>query len=94
MLNNKLFEDLTKQISSLLPQSLQPLQEDFRRNVKELLESNYAKLGLVTYEEFATYQKVLNKTRAKLELLEQQINELKNNLPTDLPASNKHSDKK
>jgi BMFP domain-containing protein YqiC len=49
---------------------------DLQKNVKALLTQQFARLELVTREEFDTQTKVLAKTRAKLESLERRLTEL------------------
>jgi hypothetical protein len=46
---------------------------DLQKNVKALLTQQFARLELVTREEFDTQTKVLAKTRAKLEGLERRL---------------------
>jgi BMFP domain-containing protein YqiC len=49
-----------------------------QKNVKALLTQQFARLELVTREEFDTQTKVLAKTRAKLEELERRLTEIEN----------------
>ena len=49
---------------------------DMQRAVKAIAQSTFQKLDLVSREEFDTQSIVLAKTRAKLEELEKQLNEL------------------
>ena len=50
--------------------------KDVEKNVKAMLTQGFAKLDLVTREEFDTQRKVLERTRAKLEALEKEVAEL------------------
>lgn len=50
--------------------------EDLRRNLKALLNQQFARLELVTRDEFDTQSQVLARTRAKLEALEARVAEL------------------
>ena len=52
--------------------------DDMQNNVKALLTQQFARLELVTREEFDTKTKVLAKTRAKLESLERRLTEIEN----------------
>jgi BMFP domain-containing protein YqiC len=52
------------------------LREDLTKNVHHLLEQTFAKLNLVTREEFDTQAKVLARSRERLEKLEAQLAEL------------------
>ena len=51
---------------------------DMQKNLKALLTQQFARLELVTREEFDTQTKVLAKTRAKLEELERRLTEIEN----------------
>lgn len=67
------FEEVSAKISELLSSS--PAQ-DIEKNVRALLSSAFAKLDLVTREEFDVQREVLARTRAKLEALEARLAEL------------------
>ncbi|MCX8514433.1 MAG: hypothetical protein RL017_191 [Pseudomonadota bacterium] len=73
MLNNKLIDEVNKQLSELI--SVSPLK-DVEKNVKALILAIFNKLDLVTREEFDTQQKILLKTKYKLDELEQKIEQL------------------
>ena len=49
---------------------------DLQKNIKALLTQQFARLELVTREEFDTQSKVLARARVKLEELERRITEL------------------
>ena len=49
-----------------------------QKNMKALLTQQFARLELVTREEFDTQSKVLAKTRTKLESLERRLTEIEN----------------
>ena len=68
--NPNLLNDISGKLSALLANS--PLQ-DVEKNVKAVLGSAFAKLDLVTREEFDVQKEVLARTRAKLEALEARI---------------------
>jgi hypothetical protein len=55
--------------------------EDLRKNLKALLNQQFARLDLVTREEFDTQSQVLARTRAKLEALEARVAELEARRP-------------
>ncbi|MDB5729231.1 MAG: phosphoheptose isomerase [Noviherbaspirillum sp.] len=50
--------------------------KDLEKNMKAMLSQGFSKLDLVTREEFDIQTQVLQKTRAKLELLETRVAEL------------------
>ncbi|CEG58723.1 ubiquinone biosynthesis accessory factor UbiK [Legionella fallonii] len=76
MFDPKQFDDLAKKLFSTLPTSLQNLEKDIEHKFKEVLQSAFARMDLVTREEFDVQCKVLARTREKLEQLQQQIDEL------------------
>jgi BMFP domain-containing protein YqiC len=76
MINSKFIDDLARQISRNIPTGVKMLQEDVEKNVRTLLQGTFARLDLVTREEFDVQSRVLARTREKLEQLEQQVAEL------------------
>lgn len=55
--------------------------EDLRKNLKALLNQQFARLELVTRDEFDTQSQVLARTRAKLEALEARVAQLETRRP-------------
>ena len=78
MLGPKQFDDLAKKLFATLPSSLQNIEKDIQQKFKEVLQSAFAHLDLVTREEFEVQSKVLARTREKLEQIQTQVNELMN----------------
>jgi ubiquinone biosynthesis accessory factor UbiK len=70
MLDNKIIDDITRRISGLIAES--PIA-DIEKNLKPLLQSAFAKLDLVTREEFDVQTQVLQRTREQLTQLEQRL---------------------
>jgi BMFP domain-containing protein YqiC len=79
MLNPKFIDDLARQISDNIPAGVKGLQADVEKNIHTLLQGAFAKLDLVTREEFDVQSKVLARTREKLEELERLVAELEKN---------------
>ena len=73
MIDPKAFDDLAKRFTEALPPSFRQFQTDMEKNFHAALQAAFAKLELVTREEFEVQQSVLARTRAKLEGLEKQI---------------------
>ncbi|MCA3147973.1 MAG: accessory factor UbiK family protein [Burkholderiales bacterium] len=71
-------QDLQQKISDLMRQSP---AADIEKNLKALLNQGFARLELVTREEFDVQREVLVRTRAKLNELEKRLNDLEQNLP-------------
>lgn len=65
--------ELQSRISEVLQQS--PAR-DLEKNMKAMLNQGFAKLDLLTREEFEIQSEVLARTRAKLEALEARVAEL------------------
>jgi BMFP domain-containing protein YqiC len=64
---NTFFADLQNKINQAIEQSP---AKDIEKNVKAMMSQGFAKLDLVTREEFDIQAMVLEKTRSKLEALE------------------------
>lgn len=77
MRNETLFQELSTRLSELIAGS--PAR-DLEKNARALLTSFFARLDLVTREEFDVQSDVLRRTREKLEELEAKIAELENHL--------------
>jgi len=73
MLDPKLLEDFSAKMSALLANS--PVK-DIEKNAKAVLGGVFAKLDLVTREEFDVQAQVLARTRAKLKDLETRVTAL------------------
>ena len=76
MIDQKFFNDLTKQIDALIPDDVKHISADLDKNIKTLIQSAFTKIDLVTREEFDAQTKVLARSREKLERLEKHIQEL------------------
>ena len=76
MIDPKAFDDLAKRFAEAVPPSFRQFQAEMERNFHAALQATFAKLDLVTREEFDVQQAVLARTRAKLEELEKQVAEL------------------
>jgi len=79
MIDARVFDDLAEGLGKLLPSGVSELKTDFEQNAKAMLQSTLGKMDLVTREEFDVQSAVLQKTRSKLEELEQRLAELENN---------------
>ncbi len=69
-------EELADRLGGLLPPAAVQMKTDFENNAKAVLRSRLEKMDLVTREEFDIQQRVLEKTRQRLKLLEQRLAEL------------------
>lgn len=73
MTSQTLFEQLQAKVSEILSRS--PAQ-DVEKNLKAMLAAFFARLDLVTREEFDIQRQVLLRTREKLERLEAKLAEI------------------
>ena len=70
MLDPKTLEEIGTKVSALLANSP---AKDFEKNAKAVMSGVFAKLDLVTREEFEVQRAVLARTREKLEALERDL---------------------
>ena len=76
MINPNIFDDIAKKITQLLPENVGQLQSGFEANVKTAVQNGLAKMNLVTREEFDIQTALLERSREKLDKLEQQLSQL------------------
>ena len=76
MFNPKHLEELTKKLYSALPTSLQNFENEIQQQFKEILQAAFARMDIITREEFDVQVKVLAKTREKVDALQAQIDAL------------------
>ncbi len=76
MLDMKAIEQLADRIGSLLPADARVLRDEFRTNVRGLLETVLSRMDLVTREEFDAQRALLERTREKLDRLERELTAL------------------
>ena len=70
MFDPKFFAELNAKIADIIKAS--PVK-DIEKNVKAMMMSMFARLDLVTREEFDVQRKVLERTREKLDAIEAQL---------------------
>lgn len=79
MLNAKIFEELSEKLSSAARSGP---AKDLEKNMRALLAQGFAKLDLVTREEFDVQTQVLARARERLSELEARVSELEAQLRT------------
>jgi ubiquinone biosynthesis accessory factor UbiK len=77
---NNFFNDLQNKINHAIQNSP---AKDIEKNVKSMMTQGFARLDLVTREEFDIQAQVLAKTRSRLELLETRLAELEAKMATE-----------
>ena len=73
MIDPQKIEALSDKITRKLPPVLGDFKQETENTIKQVLQGFFAKLDLVTREEFDVQKAVLLKTRQKLEALEAQL---------------------
>ena len=73
MLNQKIIEVVSAKLKDVFGSSP---AADIEKNLRAVLQSVFAKLDLVTREEFDVQQAVLLRTREKLEALEAKVTDM------------------
>jgi hypothetical protein len=69
-------EDLARKLAESVPPGVRAMQADLEKNFRALLEAGFARMNLVTREEFEVQQRVLERTREKLAELEARLQAL------------------
>ena len=80
MLDPKQLDEISRRIADILPPGIREVRQDLEKNLHSVLQSAFARLDLVTREEFEVQSAVLSRTREKLEVLESQVAALEKQL--------------
>lgn len=80
MLKQDKVEEFFQEFSKLLPEDLRHYKNDVEKNLKAALNATFARMDLVTREEFDIQSALLSKTRELLEELELKVKELENGI--------------
>jgi BMFP domain-containing protein YqiC len=76
MFHPKQLDELTKKLLATLPASLQTIETDIQQTFNDILQAAFARMNLVTRNEFDIQTKVLARTREKLDQLQHQMDAL------------------
>jgi BMFP domain-containing protein YqiC len=76
-MDKNLLDNLATRLADAVPDDLNNLRDDLRKNFHAVLQSALGNLDLVSREEFDVQRKVLERTRNKLENLERELEELR-----------------
>ncbi|MBZ7671220.1 ubiquinone biosynthesis accessory factor UbiK [Klebsiella grimontii] len=93
MIDPKKIEQIARQVHESMPKGLRDLGEDVEKKIRQVLQSQLTRLDLVSREEFDVQTQVLLRTREKLALLEQRLNDLESrslSAPATPDAEEKH----
>ncbi len=78
MFNPKFFDEISTQLNEAVANSP---AKDFQKNARALLAQGFAKLDLVTREEFDVQTQLLSRTLGKLAVLEARVTALEAQRP-------------
>ena len=73
MFDPKKLESVVRKIQDAMPKPVKDLGNDVEQKVKEVIQSQLAKLDVVNREEFDVQTQVLMRTRQKLKEMEEKI---------------------
>jgi BMFP domain-containing protein YqiC len=76
----KIFDDLARRLVDAVPGAVTDLKHDLEQNFTSMLQGTFARLDLVTREEFEVQSAVLARTRARVDALTRQVAELEKGL--------------
>ncbi len=79
-MEKNLIEDLAKKIGNLLPPAPAVIKKEFEDSIRQTIRSSITRLDLINRDEFEIQSAVLQRTRIKLEQLENKIQELDSQL--------------
>lgn len=80
MIDPKKIEQIARQVHESMPKGIRDLGDDVEKKVRQVIQSQLTRLDMVSREEFDIQTQVLLRTREKLALLEQRLNELESRL--------------
>ncbi len=89
MIDPKLFDDLAKRLSDAVPTGLKDVRDEMEKNFRSILQSAFAKMDLVTREEFDVQAGVLARTRKQLDDMEKRLKSLETDKPSAKKATSK-----
>lgn len=75
--------ELAKRLAGAVPPDLKLMKNDIETTFLAILQSSFARMNLVTREEFDVQKAVLQRTREQIRELEQRVGELENGQKPD-----------
>jgi BMFP domain-containing protein YqiC len=69
----RIIDDIARRLAGAVPENVAALRRDLEQNFKGVLQSQLARLDLVTREEFDVQSAVLRRTRERLAALEKRL---------------------
>ena len=86
VIDPKILDNLASRLAAALPPGIKEIKQDAEKNFRAILQGSFAKLNLVTREEFDVQTAVLTRTHAKVRELEEQIKKLEARLQGQEPG--------
>lgn len=87
MIDAKKIEQIARQVQDALPQGVRNLGDDVEKKIRQVLQAQLGKMDLVNREEFDVQTQVLLRTREKLTLLEQRLDQLENKPQVEISST-------
>jgi len=79
-------DEIARRLLESVPPAFRSMQQDLETNFRAVLRSSLSKLDVVTRDEFDTQTKVLERTRTRLEALEEKVKTLEALAASDVGA--------
>ncbi|UDG79736.1 ubiquinone biosynthesis accessory factor UbiK [Candidatus Steffania adelgidicola] len=83
MIDPKKLKQLAHQVQESLPQGIRHLGDDVEKKIRQVLQNQFARMDLVSREEFDMQTQMLLHTREKLNQLELRLNSLESVIKHD-----------
>lgn len=87
MFDSKLLDDLTERLTKVIPPQVLKFKKEVAQDIRAVLQSAFAKLDLITRDEFDAQAKLLLRIRKRLSELEKEIETVEEKLKERLPPS-------
>ena len=80
VIDPKILDNLANRLAATLPPGIKEIRQDAEKNFRAILQGAFAKMNLVTREEFDVQRAVLERANGKIQELERQVRELEGRL--------------
>ena len=72
-MNATFLDDLAARLAAAVPPGARELQRDMEKNLRAVLQNSFARMNLVTRDEFDVQTRVLANARRRIDELEQRV---------------------
>jgi len=76
MLDFRMIDELTRKLGESLPPGANQTRDELERRFRDVLTKAFERMNLVSREEFDARCRMLDETREKLKVLEQQLDKM------------------